>query len=292
MTQIAFTKGHGTGNDFVIIADPEGELDLTDEQVAALCDRHIGIGADGVLRVVRSARLPEGAAALAEEPDAEWFMDYRNADGSKAEMCGNGVRVFAHYLLESGLAELSAGSTLPVGTRAGVRDVMRSETGYQVDIGRWRAEPGEPVVSARGLAVSRPGLGIDVGNPHVVVALASDAELDGLELHTQPVIEPAPPHGANVEFVVPREPLVKDGVGRVRMRVYERGVGETLSCGTGITATALAVRDWAGSGAPDSWQVEVPGGTLGVRMFVAEDGEHVALSGPATLVYTGTVELA
>jgi len=292
MTQIAFTKGHGTGNDFVIIADPEGELELTENQVAALCDRHFGIGADGLLRVVRSSRLPEGAASLAEEPEAEWFMDYRNADGSVAEMCGNGVRVFAHYLLESGLAELPAGSTLPVGTRAGVRDVMRSETGYQVDIGRWRAEPGDPIVSARGLSVARPGLGIDVGNPHVVVALASDAELEGLDLTAKPFIDPAPPHGANVEFVVPFEPLVKDGVGRVRMRVYERGVGETLSCGTGITATALAVRDWAGAGAPDRWQVEVPGGTLGVRMFPAEDGEHVALSGPATLVYSGIVTLA
>ena len=292
MTQIAFTKGHGTGNDFVIIADPEGELDLTDEQVAALCDRHFGIGADGLLRVVRSARLAEGAAALAEQPDAEWFMDYRNADGSKAEMCGNGVRVFAHYLLESGFAELAAGATLAVGTRAGVREVRRADGGYQVDIGRWRAEPGDPLVTARGLSVARPGLGIDVGNPHVVVALASDAELDGLDLSIKPLIEPAPPRGANVEFVVPREPLVKDGVGRVRMRVYERGVGETLSCGTGITATALAVRDWAGRGAPDTWEVEVPGGTLGVRMFPAEDGEHVALSGAAVLVYSGTVELA
>jgi diaminopimelate epimerase len=292
MTEIAFTKGHGTGNDFIIVADPDGKLDLADAQVAALCDRRFGIGADGLLRVVRSARIPEGAATLAEEPEAEWFMDYRNADGSKAEMCGNGVRVFVHYLLEAGLAELPAGSTLPVGTRAGVRDVMRSDTGYQVDLGRWRAEPGDPLVTARGLSVSRPGLGIDVGNPHVVVALASDAELDGLDLTARPAIDPEPPHGANVEFVVPHDPLVKDGVGRVRMRVFERGVGETLSCGTGVAATALAVRDWAGRSAPDHWRVEVPGGTLGVRMFPAEDGEHVALSGPAVLVYSGTVALA
>ncbi|GGH46302.1 diaminopimelate epimerase [Microbacterium album] len=292
MTEIAFTKGHGTGNDFVIVADPEGELDLSDAQVAALCDRRFGVGADGLLRVVRSARIAEGAAALEEEPEAEWFMDYRNADGSKAEMCGNGVRVFVHYLLEAGLAAIPAGSTLPVGTRAGVRDVMRSESGYQVDLGRWRIEPGEPLVRARGLSVSRPGLGIDVGNPHVVVAIASDAELDELDLGGRPAIDPEPANGANVEFVVPREPLVKDGVGRVRMRVFERGVGETLSCGTGVAATALAVRHWAGAQAPDHWRVDVPGGTLGVRMFPAEDGEHVALSGPAVLVYTGTVALA
>lgn len=289
---VAFTKGHGTGNDFVIIADPDGELDLTAAQVQALCDRNFGVGADGVLRVVRSKALPEGAAALEEEPDAEWFMDYRNADGSAAEMCGNGIRVFAHYLLRSGLAELAAGSTFPIGTRAGVRDVMRSENGYQVDLGRWSLAGGEPLARAAGLAVARPGLGIDVGNPHVVVALASDEELAGLDLGPTPVLEPAPVAGANVEFVVPGEPLVRDGIGHVRMRVHERGVGETLSCGTGVAATALAVRFWAGDRAPNEWRVEVPGGTLGVRMFPTEDGEHVGLSGPAQLVYRGEIDLA
>lgn len=288
---VAFTKGHGTGNDFIIIADPDGRLELTAEQVAVLCDRHFGIGADGVLRVVRSSAIAEGAAALAEEPDAEWFMDYRNADGSVAEMCGNGIRVFAHYLVRSGLADIEAGSTLPIGTRAGVRDVTRGVSGYQVDLGAWRLSGVDPLVRADGLTVTRPGLGIDVGNPHVVVALASDAELGLLELTRAPELEPAPPAGANVEFVVPGEPLVRDGVGHVRMRVFERGVGETLSCGTGVAATALAVRYWAGAQAPDNWKVEVPGGTLGVRMFPAEDGEHVALSGPAQLVYQGEVDL-
>lgn len=288
---VAFTKGHGTGNDFVIIADPDGDLDLSAEQVAALCDRHFGIGADGVLRVVRSSAIPEGAAALAEEPAAEWFMDYRNADGSIAEMCGNGVRVFAHYLLRAGLATIEPGTTLPIGTRAGVRDVTTSTNGYQVDLGRWRLSGDDPLAKARGLDVARPGLGIDVGNPHVVVALASDEELAGLELEYIPELEPSLPDGANVEFVVPREPLVRDGIGHVTMRVFERGVGETLSCGTGVAATALAVRHWAGERAPDNWRVEVPGGALGVRMFPAEDGEHVALSGPAQLVYSGTVDL-
>ncbi|MCK3768353.1 diaminopimelate epimerase [Microbacterium aerolatum] len=288
---VAFTKGHGTGNDFVIIADPDGDLDLSAEQVAALCDRHFGIGADGVLRVVRSTAIPEGAAALTEEPAAEWFMDYRNADGSIAEMCGNGVRVFAHYLLRAGLATIEPGTTLPIGTRAGVRDVTTSTNGYQVDLGRWRLSGDDPLAKARGLDVARPGLGIDVGNPHVVVALASDEELAGLELEYIPELEPSLPDGANVEFVVPGEPLVRDGIGHVTMRVFERGVGETLSCGTGVAATALAVRHWAGERAPDNWRVEVPGGALGVRMFPAEDGEHVALSGPAQLVYSGTVDL-
>ncbi|MFT4157877.1 MAG: diaminopimelate epimerase [Microbacterium sp.] len=288
---VAFTKGHGTGNDFIIIADPDGVIELTSEQVAAVCDRHFGIGADGILRVVRSRAIADGAATLAEEPEAEWFMDYRNADGSVAEMCGNGIRVFAHYLVRSGLAVIEPGSTLPIGTRAGVRDVTRSETGYQVDLGLWKLSGNDPLVTADGLAVTRPGLGIDVGNPHVVVALASEAELASLDLHRTPILEPTLPAGANVEFVVPGDPLVRDGVGHVKMRVSERGVGETLSCGTGVAATALAVRYWAGEKAPSSWRVEVPGGTLGVRMFPAEDGEHVALSGPATLVFRGEVDL-
>ena len=289
---IAFTKGHGTGNDFVVIPDPDGQLDLSDDQVAALCDRRFGIGADGILRVVRSAQLAEGAAALAEEPAAEWFMDYRNADGSKAEMCGNGIRVFAKYLLDAGLTTLNPGSTLPVGTRAGVRDLTRSETGFQVDLGRWRIEEADTLVRARGLSVPRPGQGIDVGNPHVVVALQSIEELEGLDLTVLPQLDPLPPHGANIEFVVPGDPLVHDGVGSIRMRVFERGVGETLSCGTGVAAAALAVRHWAGPAAPDHWRVEVPGGTLGVRMFPTEEGEHVALSGPASLVFSGEIALA
>ena len=292
MATIHFTKGQGTGNDFVLYSDPDGRRPLTPSQIAEICDRHFGVGADGVIRAVRSTHLPEGAEALAEDEGAEWFMDYSNADGSAAEMCGNGIRVFVRYLLETGLAELADGETLAIGTRAGVRDVQRNLTGFQVDLGRWDLAGGEPLVRAKELAVARPGLGIDMGNPHVVVAVADDDELDAADLTYIPHIEPAPEHGANVEFVVPHEPLVKDGIGRIRMRVHERGSGETLSCGTGAAAAALAVRYWAGAAAPDQWRVDVPGGTVGVRMFPTEDGEHVALSGPAELVYTGTLELA
>ena len=136
------------------------------------------------------------------------------------------------------------------------------------------------------------GVGIDLGNPHVVVALGSDAELDRLDLTVRPQLNPEPRHGANIEFVVPADPLVRHGVGAIRMRVFERGVGETLSCGTGVAASALAVRHWAGSAAPDHWSVEVPGGTLGVRVIDEQDGAHVLLSGPATLVYSGEIALA
>ena len=287
--QIQFTKGHGTGNDFVLVLDAEGELNLSPKQIAAICDRHFGIGADGFIRVVKSSSIAEGKSCLEEEPSAFWFMDYYNADGSTAEMCGNGVRVFARYLTERGLVTLEDGQTLSVGTRAGVKDIQRNLAGFAVDMGRWKLEADEVLVHADQLDVARPGQGINVGNPHVVVALAHKDELNDLQLFAAPILKPAAPNGANVEFVVPED--VKNGVGYISMRVYERGVGETLSCGTGICAAALATRHWAGAGAPNTWQVTVPGGTLGVRMFPTEDGEHVGLSGAAELVFDGEITI-
>jgi diaminopimelate epimerase len=207
-------------------------------------------------------------------------------------MCGNGIRVYVSYLLDQGFIDLEPGAEIAIGTRGGVRRVSRSADGFQADLGVWRLSGDDPLVRAKSLSVARPGLGIDVGNPHVVVALADDEELDGLDLGYAPILDPVPEAGANVEFVVPAEPLVEDGIGRIRMRVHERGSGETLSCGTGAVASALAVRHWAGAGAPDDWRVRVPGGTLGVRMFGAHDGEHVMLSGPAELVFDGVLSLA
>lgn len=291
MTAIAFTKGQGTGNDFVLVLDAEGDLSLSTGQIARICDRRFGIGADGLIRVVKSANLEAGAASLAEEPRAEWFMDYYNADGSVAEMCGNGVRVFARYLTEKGLVQLDDGQTLAVGTRDGVKDLTRNRAGFAVDLGRWRLTETDVLVSAKNLHTARPSQGINVGNPHLVVALANLDELAALDLSVAPELNPAQPAGANVEFVVPADPMVHEGVGSINMRVHERGSGETLSCGTGIVAAALATRHWAGQGAPNTWQVTVPGGTLGVRMFATEDGEHVGLSGAAELVYEGVFEL-
>lgn len=292
MTTLRFAKGHGTGNDFVLHADANGERALTADQNAALADRRFGIGGDGVIRAVRSQHLPEGRELLTVEPDCEWFMDYVNADGSVAEMCGNGIRVFVHFLLAEGLVTLAPGQTIAIGTRAGARRVHRLEAGYAADLGTWSLDGNEPLVRASGLPVARPGLGISVGNPHVVVALASDDELDALDLGRAPLLDPSPSAGANVEFVVPADPLVVDGVGSIRMRVHERGSGETLSCGTGAVAAALAVRHWAGSAAPDAWSVSVPGGVLGVRVLPGPTGERVELSGPAHLVYRGEIELA
>ena len=226
-----FAKGHGTGNDFVILPDPDGELALSAPLVAELCDRHTGLGADGVLRVVRTAAagVPQAAGQA-----AEWFMDYRNADGSEAEMCGNGIRVFARFLLDSGLA---AGPQIPVATRSGTRIVRAAAGGeFSVDmgpaevLGAGSAGLGEQTVS---------GLAISVGNPHLACIVTEPVA--GIDLSAPPVLDPAQfPDGANVEV------LRVTGNRRVEMRVYERGSGATLSCGTGAVATAVAAAAAAG----------------------------------------------
>lgn len=297
LTGMRFAKGHGTGNDFVLVADPGGGRELAPEQIARLCDRHRGIGGDGLIRAVRSEHIPEGAAVLAENPEAEWFMDYYNGDGSISEMCGNGVRVFVHFLVTQGLVDLGPGDELAIGTRAGVKIVARTADGYRVDMGPWDfifpqevPKGSDALVEAAGLPVARPALSITMGNPHTVVALADLTELAAVNLTGAPTVTPLPPRGTNVEFAVPAEPLVMDDVGHISMRVHERGVGETLSCGTGACAAAAATRFWAGTEAPENWLVAVPGGVVGVRFFLNHDGrEHVELSGPAVVVAEGVL---
>ncbi len=304
---LAVGKGHGTRNDFVLIDDREGSLDLTPALVRALCDRRAGVGGDGVIRLVASELLDAGEPVLAEEPAARWFMDYRNADGSVAQMCGNGVRVLAALVRSLGLWEPEEGE-LVLGTRAGVRRVREvpvpvgvdDERWYAVDMGAWSLPGGvaavqaggDATVTVAGLPVPRPGLSVDMGNPHTVVVVADAGELRAADLSRQPTVRPDPPDGTNTELVLPLgERLDDEGrpVGAVRMRVFERGVGETASCGTGACAAALAVRSWAGDGAPDQWLVHVPGGTL--RVTARPDG-HVELAGPAVLVADATVDLA
>ncbi len=220
---LPFLKGHGTQNDFVIVPDPDGRLDLGPAAVAALCDRRAGIGGDGLLRVVRSAADP-AAAALADQ--AEWFMDYRNSDGSIAEMCGNGVRVFAHYLVRAGLAKPGP---IAVATRAGVRRAVVAEDGpdgtpgeITVEMGR-AALPGPDGIEVTVGERRWPARNVNMGNPHAVAFVADLAEAG--DLFTAPLTIPAGayPEGVNVEFVVDRGPR------HVAMRVHERGSGETLS---------------------------------------------------------------
>ncbi|APF40311.1 diaminopimelate epimerase [Neomicrococcus aestuarii] len=301
---LAYAKGHGTGNDFVLVDDPEGAITIDATAVAALCDRHRGIGGDGLIRAVRSVDIAEGAEILNEDDRAEWFMDYRNGDGSIAEMCGNGVRVFVAFLIAQGHVTLEHGDALTIGTRAGVKHVVRTDNGFSVDMGPWefifpeaaQEKAIDSLVQTRGLDVDRPALSVSMGNPHTVVALADEDELQDLDLTRIPSVRPLPPHGTNVEFVVPAEPLVSHGVGNIAMRVHERGVGETQSCGTGACAAVVATRHWAAGGStPDQnqaseWNVNVPGGTVVVKFIPSPDGsEHVELSGPAQIVAGGVI---
>jgi diaminopimelate epimerase len=290
-----FAKGHGTENDFVILVDPDGEQGLPPGLAARLCDRRAGIGADGVLRAVRTTALA-GAAAIhgtgtrADETGSgsavagngsglraapEWFMDYRNSDGSPAEMCGNGLRVFARYLTGRGLA---SGPAFTVATRCGPRRVSLHDDGSVT------AEMGGVAVLGPGRAVvggqTCDGLRISVGNPHL--ACLVDAPLDGFDLTASPRLDPAQfPQGGNVELVR------VTGPGQAQMRVHERGSGETRSCGTGAVAAAAAAAAAAGQDHA-TWQVSVPGGRLTVTL---EPGA-AWLTGPAVIVAEGELTAA
>jgi diaminopimelate epimerase len=274
---VEFAKGHGTQNDFVLLPDPQGRLSLAPAAVAALCDRRRGLGGDGVLRVTRAGvagldRLPEGVAA------DDWYMDYRNADGSVAQMCGNGVRVFAHYLRASGL---ESRDQFTVGSLAGPRPVVLHRwddvtADVTVEMGKTnQLGSGEAIVGGRPFA----GLAVDVGNPHLACV---DADLTVDELEDLDVAAPVSfdraqfPEGVNVEVVTgPHN-------GTVSMRVHERGVGETRSCGTGTVAAAVAALAYDGA-TTGTLQVRIPGGEVTVTVTEASS----FLRGPSVLVAHG-----
>ena len=264
-----FRKGHGTENDFVLLPDDDGTRhpDLSPERVRALCDRHAGIGADGVLRVVRTE---DGAGT-------EWFMDYRNADGSVSEMCGNGVRVFALHLIEEGLVDPSR--PIPVHTRDGVKTVTVEDDGQlTVDMGTPRVL-GETAVSVGERTWTARH--VDMGNPHAVAFVADLAEPG--PLLEPPAHDPAVyPEGVNVEFVVRRGP------GELAMRVHERGSGETRSCGTGACAAVVAAALADGRERDARYTLEVLGGTLSL-VWTPED--RILMTGPAEIVADGTTTL-
>lgn len=302
--RLPFVKGHGTRNDFVLVADPDGLVDIQPDDVARVCERRGGLGGDGLVRAVRTRHVP-GAEHLAGQ--AEWFMDYRNADGSLAEMCGNGVRVFVAFLQHLKLVSLADGDRLPVATRAGVKVVRREGARYAVSMGPWHLEGGWPALAADGTAdVEAPTAGralrVDVGNPHAVVRVGGHDRLAALDLSRAPHVRGDDGRDLtgtlNVEFVV-----AGDAPGHVSMRVHERGSGETLSCGTGAVAVALAsraraVRDAGGQASagqvPTVWTVDVPGGRLEVRVPDAAQvvqGGDVELVGPALLVAEGELDV-
>ena len=252
------TYGHGTENDFVLVFDPENHSVITPQQTAAMCDRAKGIGADGLIRITKV--------------DNRWFMDYRNADGSIAEMCGNGIRVMAKYLVERGHQREGI---FAIDTRDGLRHLrVPAEGDITVNMGHVTEEEGRISVSANGKTWS--GYNISVGNPHAVVFV--DSIDDAGDLKVAPVVTPAEdyPEGVNVEFVE----LVDER--EVKMRVFERGVGETRSCGTGTCAVALAASIYQKAKLPATWTISPPGGTLLVEI---DPHFNAILTGPAVLVH-------
>lgn len=271
-----FLLGHGTENDFVLLPDHDGSVhgELPAERVAALCDRRAGLGGDGVMRVIRSA-------AAGVDSEAEWFMDYRNSDGSLSEMCGNGLRVFARHLADEGLVDTSA--PVPVATRAGTKVVT-----YEPD-GTITVDMGHPeVLGTSTVTVGHLGWSarhVDMGNPHAV-AFVNDLADAGTLLEEPGFDHTVYPHGVNVEFVVRR------AAGHVAMRVHERGSGETRSCGTGACAVMVAAALDDGLDGPPpvdlTYRVDVPGGTLRVT-WTADD--RSLLNGPAVVVARGTTAL-
>lgn len=286
---IPFVKGHGTQNDFIILPDPEARLNLTPELIATLCDRHQGIGADGVLRVATAGALHAAGILPTRDPqiaDTDWFMDYYNADGSIAEMCGNGTRVFAHYVRSQGLVNDDA---FTVGTRAGAKPVVVHSCDEQaavvsVQMGSARVL-GESTCSMAGRMYA--GMGVDMGNPHlacVIPGLTREA-LAELEL-AQPVFDSEFfSHGVNVEVLTEVVPTPQGY--RTHMRVFERGVGETRSCGTGTVAATRAALAYAGF-TDGTVLVEIPGGEVEVTI----SGDTSTLRGPSMLVATGEINPA
>ncbi len=276
-----FAKGHGTENDFVLLPDLTAAIDLTPAAVAALCDRRRGLGSDGLLRVT-IAGAARDAGVLEELPEGvsadDWFMDYRNGDGSPAQMCGNGVRVFAHYLWAHGLERRRQ---FVVGSLAGPRPVELHDAGalradVTVEMGKAsQFGSGSAVVGGRRFA----GVAVDVGNPHLacVDAALTDADLAALDVAAPVSFDASQfPEGVNVEV------LTAPVDGAVTMRVHERGVGETRSCGTGTVAAAFAALQHDGR-TTGTLRVRVPGGEVAVTITDAAS----YLRGPSVLVADG-----
>ncbi|KFI88973.1 diaminopimelate epimerase [Bifidobacterium ruminantium] len=290
-------KAHATGNDFVVYLDADGVYEPTADEVRFLCDRHFGIGGDGLIRLAHPRAVSDlNDAQLADcaAGDADWFMDYRNADGSLAEMCGNGTRAITLFAQRQGIADQPGGEPFRLGTRAGVK-VLTSlgdvpglgKDVFQVEMGAWKhGDVDGYEVTIPGTAGSARGTFVDMGNPHVVAVLedafASLPNVEDLDLTVKPVVSPEIPTDQNVEFVRIDEQSEGDDAGEATMRVNERGCGETLSCGTGLCATAVTLRAKTGI---DHWTITVRGGTLRVDVTDTD----VRLTGSATIV--GKIEL-
>ena len=275
-------KYHGTGNDFVMLEDLEDQRPLDAGLAAALCDRHRGIGADGVIRVTRGT-----------EPGEDFYMDYRNADGSLAEMCGNGIRCLGKLVFERGH---TTATELGVGSRGGAKHlsldvqdgVVRSVTVGMGEPAFARAQipmagpAGEPFLTEPFEVDGRTfkASAVSMGNPHLVLFVEEDpAGIDVRTIGPRIELDARFPEKTNVEFVA----LEDDGL---KARVWERGSGETMACGTGACAVLVAANE-AGL-VPPRAEVHFPGGAL----VVERTSEDVLLTGPAERVFEARVDPA
>jgi len=277
VSELRVWKYQATGNDFVMTYDPDDRRSLSSDEVRALCDRRFGIGGDGSIRVTTGA-------------DGRPFMDYRNADGSLAEMCGNGLRCVALLLRD---VDGAAGSSFEVETRSGTRRVELAPDGrVSVDMGEpnftkaaipmrgpaWETYLREPLDLGGGIVVTASA--VSMGNPHLVLFVEDDPERFHVA-HIGEVLERDDrfPEGTNVEFA-------KVDEGEIVARVWERGSGETMACGSGACAIAVAATE-AGLAGPRSL-VRFPGGLLEVERTEAGS---VLLTGPASRVFETTIDL-
>jgi diaminopimelate epimerase len=276
VSELRVWKYQGAGNDFVMTLDLDDARPLEANEVRALCDRRYGIGADGSIRVTRGR-------------DGRPFMDYRNADGSLAEMCGNGVRCVAVFLHEMGE---ETGTAFDVETRSGVRHVeLASDGRVTVDMGEpnftkaaipmrgpaWEMFLDQALDLGGGLTVRATAL--SMGNPHLVLFVEDDPERYHVA-HIGPVLERDDrfPEGTNVEFA-------RVGTNDIAARVWERGSGETMACGSGACAIAVAANE---TGLADRRStVRFPGGLLEVER---REGGSVRLTGPAARIFETTID--
>ena len=254
---VSATYGHGTNNDFVLVFDPENKILITPEQIKRICDRNVGIGSDGFIKIIKV--------------DGAWFMDYSNSDGSVAEMCGNGIRVMARYLTDRGH---QPSGIYAINTRDGRKFLSVPEDGdISVNMGKVIDESEAITASVEGKIWN--GYHISVGNPHAVVFVDKIEDVGSLK--DAPIVRPRDiyPEGVNVEFVeitANRE---------IKMRVHERGSGETRSCGTGTCAVALAATLHTNTSLPARWVIHPPGGRLVVDI---DPHANATLTGPAVLI--------
>ena len=268
--EIQFISGHENGDPFVIVSGPAKLNSISLAEFGGLAiPRELGVPT--VIRLVHSESVQESRAMSSMDPDFNWFMDVRNPDGSAATTSANGVRVASAFLTSEKLVTVASGERFAIDTRDGELDIQAGANGlFRVDLGRWR-------FGQR----SAGTFGVQLGGPHTVTVLKSLAELDALELPDIATAE------KELVFAAVEQPLVDDGIGRLRFRVFRPGVGEVASSGTAAAAAALAMRHNTGASTTHNWRAESRGGSIGIQMFPTEVGEHVSIHGHAALTATG-----